>query len=80
MKDKKLKFAKDHRHWTTEDWSKMLFSDESSIQWIVVRKHNVCRRIGKCFDPKYTVATSARHRKFFFESAIRKSATEFQFS
>ena len=31
MKDKGLKFAKDHRHWTTEDWSKVLFSDESSV-------------------------------------------------
>ena len=57
MKDKRLKFTKDHRQWTTEDWFKRLFSDESSIQQFVVRKYNVCRPIGKRFDPKYTVAT-----------------------
>ena len=57
MKDKRLKFTKDYRQWTTEDWSKRLFSDESSIQQFVVRKYNVCRPIGKRFDPKYTVVT-----------------------
>ena len=57
LKNKRLKFAKDHRHWATEDWSKVLFSDESSIQQFVVRKYNVRRPIGKRFNPKYTVAT-----------------------
>ena len=31
MKDKRLKFVSVHRDWTTEDWSKVLFSDESCI-------------------------------------------------
>ena len=56
MKDKRLKFAKNHRHWTTEDWFKMLISHESSIQKFLVRKYNIRRPIGKRFDPKYTVA------------------------
>ena len=52
MKDKKLKFAEDYRHWTSKGWSKVLVRDESSIQQFVVR-----RPIGKRFDSKYTVAT-----------------------
>ena len=29
IKEKPLKFANVHHHWTTEDWSKVLLSDES---------------------------------------------------
>ncbi|KAK1788811.1 hypothetical protein P4O66_002620 [Electrophorus voltai] len=28
----RLKFAKDHKYWTIEDWSKVIFSDECSFQ------------------------------------------------
>ena len=57
IKDKRLKFAKAHQHWTSEDWSKVLFSDESCIQQFAVRKQHVRRPKGKRFGPKYTVAT-----------------------
>ena len=38
MKAKRLEFAKSHQHWTTEHWSKVLFSDESTIQLFATRK------------------------------------------
>ncbi|KAK1794284.1 hypothetical protein P4O66_011177 [Electrophorus voltai] len=28
----RLKFVKDHKDWTIEDWSKVIFSDECNIQ------------------------------------------------
>ena len=40
-KAKHLAFAKAHEYWTTEHWSKILFSDESTIQQFAVRKQNV---------------------------------------
>ena len=32
MKRKRLDWCKEHRHWTAEDWSKVIFSDESSFE------------------------------------------------
>ena len=54
MKAKRLEFAKSHKHWTTEHWSKVLFSDKSTIQLFATRKQNVCRSPGKRYDKKYT--------------------------
>ena len=57
MKAKRLEFAKSHQHWITEHWSKVLFSDESTIQLFATRKQNVRRPPGKRYDKKYTVPT-----------------------
>ena len=57
MKAKRLEFAKSHQHLITEDWSKVLFSDESTIQQFATRKQNVRRPPGKRYDKKYTVST-----------------------
>ena len=43
MKAKHLAFAKAHQHWTTEHWSTVLFSDESTIQQFAARKHNISK-------------------------------------
>ena len=32
MKAERLAFVKAHQHWTTKDWGKVLFSDESTIK------------------------------------------------
>ena len=57
MKAKRLAFAKKHRDWTIQQWSKVLFSDESTFQQFVVRKRHVSRPPGKHYDDKYTVST-----------------------
>ena len=57
MKAKRLEFAKSHQHWTTEHWSKVLFSNESTIQLFGTGKQNVRRPPRKRYDKKYTVST-----------------------
>ena len=57
MRKKRLAFAKRHQHWTREDWRKVLFSDESTLQQFTVRKRNIRRPPGKRYDEKYTMAT-----------------------
>ena len=57
MKAKRLAFAKKHRDWTIQQWSKVLFSDESTFQQFVVRKRHMRRPPGKGYDDKYTVST-----------------------
>ena len=42
--EKRLKFAKEHISWTAEDWSKVLFTDESKFDYFVQRPRIVVRR------------------------------------
>ena len=57
MKAKRLAFAEKHCDWTIQQWSKVLFSDESTFQQFVVRKRHARRPPGKHYDDKYTVST-----------------------
>ena len=57
MKKKRLSFAKAHRSWTSEDWGKVLFSDEFSMQQFSVRVQRVWRPFGERYHEKYTVPT-----------------------
>ena len=57
MKTKRLQFALQHKDWTTAQWSKVLFSDESTIQQFAARKKNVRRPSGTRYDEKYTQQT-----------------------
>ena len=34
MREKRLKFARDHLNWTVEDWAKVMFTDESTFRTI----------------------------------------------
>ena len=55
---KRLTFAKNHQHWTPQQWRKVMFSDESTFRLVrgqlkVIRRSiNVPRH-----DPWYTVKT-----------------------
>ena len=58
MKLKRLVFAKAYRHFTPEDWSKVMFSNESTFRCIRATKSKVRRPIGSdCFDNRYTVSS-----------------------
>ena len=50
MKAKRLVFAEQHEDWDEASWSKILFSDESTIQQFAQRKWTVCRLVGTRFN------------------------------
>ena len=52
MKAKRLAFAKAHQYWTNKHGSKMLFSNESTIQLYITRKQNVPSPQGKRYNKK----------------------------
>jgi transposase len=55
---KRLKFAREHLHWTSDDWAKVLWTDESKfcLYGSAGRKY-VRRPSGKRNDPKYLKPT-----------------------
>jgi Mn-dependent DtxR family transcriptional regulator len=57
QKQKRLEFCRQYEHWTVEEWSKVLWSDESTFEQFGVRKRHVRRPVGKRFDPRYTIKT-----------------------
>lgn len=48
-----MKFAKEHRHWTVEDWAHVLFSDEMAVKLFMERhvRDYVWRRVDEEFHP-----------------------------
>ncbi|KAK3887063.1 hypothetical protein Pcinc_008835 [Petrolisthes cinctipes] len=59
MKKKRIAFCNKYKHWTPEDWKKVMFSDESTfrlvrgVSQVVRRPKNVSR-----YDPKFTIKTT----------------------
>ncbi|KAL7890386.1 hypothetical protein AOLI_G00026440 [Acnodon oligacanthus] len=54
----RLKFAKDHKYWTIEDWSKVIFSDESNLQLCPTPgRLTARRRPGKAYKPQCLTPT-----------------------
>jgi transposase len=57
MRRKRLEFAKAYRHWTADDWGRVLWSDESSITQFGHTSPYVRRPLGTRYVSKYTQAT-----------------------
>ena len=58
MKKQHHAFAKKHAHWTTEQWRKVIFSNESNFQVFKMGSTTVWHpRSSDHFDPRYTVPT-----------------------
>ena len=54
----RLRFAKDHKDWTIEDWSKVIFSDESNFQLCPTHgRLMVRRRPGEAYKPQCLAPT-----------------------
>ena len=54
MKNQRLAFAK-HAHWTTEQWRKVMFSNESNFQVFKMGSTTMqCPRPSDCFDPLHS--------------------------
>lgn len=53
---KRLSFCHGYKHWTAEDWEKVIMSDEVTIEGEGRKRHvRVRRPKGHRFDPEYTV-------------------------
>ena len=57
MKANLQQFANTHQHWTSQQWTRMLFADELTFQQIVVQRRHIRRPTGKHFDGKFTIST-----------------------
>ena len=57
MKAKRYAFAKAYQHWTAENWRKVLFSHESTVQQFTSRKRLVRRPFGARYEDCYTIQT-----------------------
>lgn len=58
MKASRLQWAKNHQEWTSNDWSRVIFSDESKFNLFGQEgKQNVRRRKNEKFDPQCILAT-----------------------
>lgn len=54
----RIKFGRVHRYWTQEEWSKVLYSDESKFELFGSDGVRFVRRpVGKRFDVRYTIPT-----------------------
>lgn len=55
---KRLKFASEHRHWTYDDWKKVLWTDETKIEFLVrSRKIYVRRASNEAYQKRCMVGT-----------------------
>ena len=58
MRKQRLDFCKQYEHWTSEDWRRVVFSDESAFKTISNRQRMVRRPLGSDrYNNKYTVKT-----------------------
>jgi len=57
MKLKRLQFAKKYKDWTSQQWSRVLFSDETRIQQYASRKTTVRRPPGTRYNERFTQQT-----------------------
>ena len=54
----RLAFAKKYQNWTSEDWRKVLFSDECAVRQFQNYKSTVRRPAGERFNPRYVSPTT----------------------
>jgi hypothetical protein len=57
MKKKRLTFTQNHKNWTVQLWSTMLFSNKSSVQQFSACATTVRRPVGKRYEERYTSPT-----------------------
>lgn len=75
MKSKRLDFARQHISWTKEQWCRVLFSDESTIEQFTARKRNVWRPPGTRFCARYTQQTMKHPPSVMIWGAISAKGT-----
>lgn len=66
----RLEFCNKYKDWTEEDWSKVMFSDETTITQLYAFTRHVRRPINRRFDDKYLVPTVKNAPKIMIWGAI----------
>lgn len=62
----RLQWARDHEHWTAEQWSKVLWTDETWVTGGPHRKQYVTRKADEIWDPNCVVAKHQRKGGWMF--------------
>ena len=57
MRKKRLDWARKYRSWTADDWSKVVFSDDGTLQILDDRTSAVRRRVGEEYHPDCVIRT-----------------------
>jgi transposase len=68
--NKRIAFAKKYKHWTPEDWKKVVFADESSVILRDSSKRRVWRRNGERFKPDCIRGTIKHDKKVMIWGCI----------
>lgn len=58
---KRLKFAKDHQHWTVEDWKRVFFTDESKFELFGSKRRAYVRRRPHERYRKHCILPTVKH-------------------
>ena len=75
MKLKRLQFAKKYKDWTNQQWSRILFSDETTIQQFASRKRTVRRTPGTRCNETFTQQTMKHTPSVMIWGAISTQGT-----
>ena len=75
MKLKRLQFAKKYKNWTRQQWSRVLFSDETTIQQFASRKRTVRRPPETWYNDTFTPQTMKHPPSVMIWGAISTQGT-----
>ena len=75
MKLKRLQFAKKYKDWTSQQLSRVLFSDETTIQQFPSRKRTVRRPPGTRYNERFTQQTMKHPPSVMIWRAISTQGT-----
>jgi len=75
MKLKRLQFAKKYKDWTSQQWSRVLFSDETTVQQFASRKRTARRPPGTRYNERFTQQTMKHPPSVMIWGAISTQGT-----
>ena len=70
MAAKRLHFARQYAHYSTDDWSKIMWTDESTFEQFGTRAKHIRRPVGQRYKMQYTVQTMKHPIKQMIWGAI----------
>jgi len=80
VKLKRLQFVKKFEDWTSQQWFRVLFSDETTIQQLASRKRTMRRPSGTQYNERFTQQTMKHPPSVVIWGAISTQGTADLFS